>query len=181
MPIENTVEPPQAKPLKKKNKRLKNASQAPPPKKKNKRLKNAPQATRHYKRRVAVIGLPMMVSLFGVVEFDLDEKGNIDKLTISAGKNVIWKETDESLRRKLEDIRKISFTAAKEYNNEEAATKIANYIVQDLIKKKREEQQKLVEIGGFVLVPEEKAAHDFANYVSRCLVGINPTETPVNE
>ncbi|OIR56623.1 MAG: uncharacterized protein A8A55_2629, partial [Amphiamblys sp. WSBS2006] len=114
-------------------------------------------------------------------EFDLDEKGNITNFTIAAGKNVIWKETDESLRRKLEDIWNSSFTVAKEYTNEETATKIANDTVQDLIKKKREEQQKLVKIGGFVLVPEEKAAHDFANYVSRCLVGINPTGTPVNE
>ncbi|OIR55939.1 MAG: uncharacterized protein A8A55_3314, partial [Amphiamblys sp. WSBS2006] len=125
--------------------------------------------------------LPMLVSRFGVVEFDLDEKGNITNFTIAAGKNVIWKETDKSLRRKLEDIRNSSFTAAKEYTNEETATKIADDIVEDLIKKKREEQQKLVEIGGFVLVPEEEAAHDFVNYVHRCLVGINPTGTPVNE
>ncbi|OIR55889.1 MAG: uncharacterized protein A8A55_3365, partial [Amphiamblys sp. WSBS2006] len=46
---------------------------------------NAPQATRHYKRRVAAIGLPMLVSRFGVVEFDLDEKGNITNFTIAAG------------------------------------------------------------------------------------------------
>ncbi|OIR55652.1 MAG: uncharacterized protein A8A55_3602, partial [Amphiamblys sp. WSBS2006] len=103
-----------------------------------------------------------------------DEKGNITNFTIAAGKNVIWKETDESLKRKLQDFWDSSFTAAKKHNNKEAATEIANDTVQDLIKKKREEQQKLVEIvGGFVLVPEEEAARDFANYVSRCLVGVN--------
>ncbi|OIR57570.1 MAG: uncharacterized protein A8A55_1653 [Amphiamblys sp. WSBS2006] len=181
MPIENTVEPPQATPPKKKSKMLKNASQAPPPKKKSKSPENAPQAKKHYKRQVAVIALPVLVSRFSVVEFDLDEKGNITNLTIAAGKNVIWKEADKSLRRKLQDIWNSSFTAAKKHNNEEAATKIADNTVESLIKKKREEQQKLVEIGGFVLVPEKKAARDFANYASRCLVGINPTETPVNK
>ncbi|OIR56140.1 MAG: uncharacterized protein A8A55_3114, partial [Amphiamblys sp. WSBS2006] len=90
MPIENTVEPPQATPPKKRSKSPENASQAPPPKKKSKSPKNAPKATRHYKRRVAVIALPVLVSRFGVVEFDLDEKGNITNFTIAAGKNVIW-------------------------------------------------------------------------------------------
>ncbi|OIR55981.1 MAG: uncharacterized protein A8A55_3273, partial [Amphiamblys sp. WSBS2006] len=105
MPIENTVEPPQATPPEKKSKSPENAPQAPPPKKrskspenasqapppppekKSKSPENASQATRHYKRRVAVIALPLLVSRFGVVEFDLDEKGNITNFTIAAGKN----------------------------------------------------------------------------------------------
>ncbi|OIR56624.1 MAG: uncharacterized protein A8A55_2628 [Amphiamblys sp. WSBS2006] len=140
-----------------------------------------PQATRHYKKRITAIALPVLVSRFGVVEFDLDENGKVTNFTIAAGKNVIWKETDESLKEKLQDTWDISFAAAKKHVKEAAATRIANNIVQSLIKKHQEEQQKLVETGCFVLVPEKEAAHGFLNYVRRCLVGINTTKPPVNE
>eukprot|EP01069_Polyplicarium_translucidae_P010840 Polyplicarium_translucidae@DN3402_c0_g2_i1.p1 len=133
-----------------------------------------------YRRRIAAVSLPILMSRLGEVEFTLDGEGDVKEGVIRVGTLKIWEESegvDSKAEMQQKAVRDEVYTVLKEEGIEEAKAKKAAEKTARKIETTRNVDLKVLanEIGAEI-VPEVEAAYELVYYVQKCLIRANENE-----